>query len=122
MGESLVWDVSANAGAGAFDDNLASPATGDVSGAAARRLPFPGAPRTWYAVSLTGSVESNTLLNSGDTPDQGEPEFGSYQKSTDTLRFSATDTARVKGLGFDAAVEAMRLHLIAKGFIEQATP
>lgn len=93
-----------------------------VSGAAARRLPFPGAPRTWYAASLTGSVESNTLLNSGDTPDQGEPEFGSYQKSTDTLRFSATDTARVNGLGFDAAVEAMRLHLIAKGFIEQATP
>ena len=31
QGESLVWDVSA----GAFDDSLATPATGDVSGAAA---------------------------------------------------------------------------------------
>lgn len=33
-GEKLVWDVSANAGAGAFDDSLASPATGDLTGAA----------------------------------------------------------------------------------------
>ena len=31
QGESLVWDVSA----GRFDDNLATPATGDISGAAA---------------------------------------------------------------------------------------
>jgi predicted RecA/RadA family phage recombinase len=31
QGESLTWDVSA----GAFDDNAASPATGDVTGAAA---------------------------------------------------------------------------------------
>lgn len=33
-GEMLLWDVSANSGAGAFDDNLATPATGDVSNAA----------------------------------------------------------------------------------------
>lgn len=31
QGESLLWDVSA----GAFDDNLATPAAGDISGAAA---------------------------------------------------------------------------------------
>lgn len=31
QGESLLWDVSA----GKFDDNLATPATGDVSGASA---------------------------------------------------------------------------------------
>jgi hypothetical protein len=93
-----------------------------VSGAASRKLPFPGAPRTWYASSLTGNVESYDLLDSGDFPDQGEPEFGFYQKSTDTLKFSAVHTSRVKGLGFDAAVEAMKLHLISKGFIEGSAP
>lgn len=93
-----------------------------ASGAAARRLPFAGAPRTWYATNLTGNVESFNLLNTGDVPDQGEPEFGFYQKSTDTLRFSAADTARVKGLGFDAAVEAVRLHLLSRGFIEETNP
>jgi len=93
-----------------------------VSGAATRKLPFPGAPKTWYASTLTGNVESYNLLDTGDTPVQGEPELGYYQKSTDTLKFSAADTSRVKGLGFDAAVEAMRLHLISKGFIEGVAP
>lgn len=32
QGETLTWDVSANSGAGAFDDSAASPATGDVTG------------------------------------------------------------------------------------------
>lgn len=33
-GEMVLWDVSANSGAGGFDDNQATPATGDVSNAA----------------------------------------------------------------------------------------
>lgn len=32
--EKLIWDVSANGGLGAFDDSAATPATGDVTGAA----------------------------------------------------------------------------------------
>lgn len=34
QGEKLIWDVSANGALGAFDDSAASPATGDVTGAA----------------------------------------------------------------------------------------
>lgn len=34
QGEKLIWDVSANAGAGAFDDSAATPATGDITGGA----------------------------------------------------------------------------------------
>lgn len=34
VGEKLVFDVSANAGAGAFDDSAATPASGDLTGAA----------------------------------------------------------------------------------------
>lgn len=34
QGEKLVFDVSANSGAGAFDDSAATPATGDVTGGA----------------------------------------------------------------------------------------
>jgi hypothetical protein len=93
-----------------------------VSGAATRKLPFPGAPKTWYASTLTGTTQNYNLLNTGDLPVQGEPEFGYYQKSTDTLKFSAADTNRVKGLGFDAAVAAMRQHLISKGFVEGVAP
>lgn len=93
-----------------------------VSGAATRKTPFPGAPKTWYASTLTGTTQNHNLLNTGDFPIQGEPEFGYDQKSTDTLRFSAADTARVKGLGFEASVQAMRLHLISKGFIEGVAP
>lgn len=33
-GEKLVFDVSANSGAGAFDDSAATPAAGDITGAA----------------------------------------------------------------------------------------
>lgn len=33
-GEKLIFDVSANSGAGAFDDSSATPATGDVTGGA----------------------------------------------------------------------------------------
>lgn len=33
-GEKLIFDVSANSGAGAFDDSAATPATGDVTGGA----------------------------------------------------------------------------------------
>lgn len=55
VGESLVWDVSANSGAGAFDDNLATPATGDVSGAAARAHEAAGASTTTMLVYFTGA-------------------------------------------------------------------
>lgn len=34
QGEKLVFDISANAGAGAFDDSAATPASGDVTGGA----------------------------------------------------------------------------------------
>lgn len=34
QGEKLVFDVSANSGAGAFDDSAATPASGDVTGGA----------------------------------------------------------------------------------------
>lgn len=50
QGESLVWDVSA----GAFDDNLATPATGDVSGASAVAWEAAGGGVTTIAVRLTG--------------------------------------------------------------------
>jgi predicted RecA/RadA family phage recombinase len=33
VGEKLIFDVSANSGAGALDDSAATPATGDVTGA-----------------------------------------------------------------------------------------
>lgn len=50
-GESLVWDASA----AAFDDNLATPASGDVSGAAAVAFEAAGAGVTSIAVRLTGT-------------------------------------------------------------------
>lgn len=54
QGESLVWDVSANAGAGAFDDNAATPATGDVSGPPAVAFAAAGDGVTSFAVRFTG--------------------------------------------------------------------
>lgn len=53
-GESLTWDVSANASAGAFDDNLATPATGDVTGAAAVAFQSAGNGATTLDVMFTG--------------------------------------------------------------------
>lgn len=53
-GESLVWDVSASDGAGAFDDNAATPATGDVSGAAALAFEDGIATATSIKVRFTG--------------------------------------------------------------------
>jgi predicted RecA/RadA family phage recombinase len=50
-GESLVWDVSA----AGFDDNLATPATGDVSGAAAVAIYGAGNGETSVRVRLTGT-------------------------------------------------------------------
>lgn len=49
-GESLVYDVSA----GEFDDNAATPATGDVSGAAAVAVEAAGNGVTTIDVLLTG--------------------------------------------------------------------
>lgn len=54
QGQSLVWDVSANTGAGAFDDNAAAPATGDVSGAAAMAWEAAGDGVTSMLVKFTG--------------------------------------------------------------------
>lgn len=50
QGESLTWDVSA----GGFDDNLATPATGDVTGAAAVAFEAAGNGVTTIAVKFTG--------------------------------------------------------------------
>lgn len=49
-GESLTWDVSA----GAFDDNAATPATGDVTGAAAVAHEAAGNGVTSLKVKFTG--------------------------------------------------------------------
>lgn len=54
QGQSLTWDVSANTGAGAFDDNAATPASGDVTGAAALAWETAGAGVTTMLVKLTG--------------------------------------------------------------------
>lgn len=53
-GETLTWDVSANSGAGAFDDNAATPATGDVTGAAAVAWEAAGNGATTMQVLFTG--------------------------------------------------------------------
>lgn len=50
QGESLTWDVSA----GAFDDNAASAATGDITGAPAVAFEGAGNGATTLAVKLTG--------------------------------------------------------------------
>ena len=50
VGETLVWDVSA----GAFDDDQATPATGDVSGASAVCVEASGNGDTTVKVLLTG--------------------------------------------------------------------
>lgn len=55
QGESLTWDVSANSGAGAFDDNAATPASGDVTGAAAVAWEDAGNGATTLAVLFTGA-------------------------------------------------------------------
>ena len=50
-GESLTWDVSA----GAFDDNAATPATGDVTGAPAVAWEAAGNGVTSFKVKFTGT-------------------------------------------------------------------
>lgn len=50
QGESLTWDVSA----GAFDDNAATPATGDVTGAAAHAWEAAGNGALTLLVKFTG--------------------------------------------------------------------
>lgn len=50
QGESVNWDASA----GAFDDNQATPASGDVSGAAAVAVAAAGNGATTVMVRLTG--------------------------------------------------------------------
>lgn len=50
QGETLVWDVSA----GAFDDNAATPATGDVSGASAFAFAAGASGETTLLVKFTG--------------------------------------------------------------------
>jgi predicted RecA/RadA family phage recombinase len=53
-GENLVFDQSANGGLGAFDDNAATPATGDVSGGAAVAWEAAGDGVTSMLVKFTG--------------------------------------------------------------------
>lgn len=54
QGESLTWDVSANGGAGEFDDNAATPATGDVTGPPAVAFEGAGNGVTTLQVMFTG--------------------------------------------------------------------
>jgi hypothetical protein len=91
-------------------------------GPASLRAPFAGASRFWFASTLTGIDERYRLLDTGDAPVQGLPEWGNYSKIADTVRFSAAETGRVKGLGFADAVAAIRLHLLSKGYVEGAPP
>ena len=55
-GESLVWDVSA----GAFDDNLATPASGDISGPPAVAVEAAGNGVTVINVRFTGVPGTKT--------------------------------------------------------------
>lgn len=55
-GESLVWDASA----GAFDDNLATPASGDISGAPAVAVEAAGNGVTAINVLFTGVPGTKT--------------------------------------------------------------
>jgi len=91
-------------------------------GLATLKAPFPGASKYWFASTLTGIDESYRLLDTGDTPEQGMPEWGNYTKIADTVKFSATQTGRVKGMGFADAVATLRLHLLSKGYVEGAPP
>lgn len=50
QGETLTWDVSA----GAFDDNLATPATGDITGPCAVAFEAAGNGATTLKVKFTG--------------------------------------------------------------------
>lgn len=54
VGETMTWDVSANSGAGAFDDDQATPATGDITGASAVCVEASGNGDTTVKVLLTG--------------------------------------------------------------------
>lgn len=56
QGESLTWDVSA----GAFDDNAATPASGDITGAAALAFAAAGNGTTTVQVLLTGAPGTKT--------------------------------------------------------------
>lgn len=56
QGESLVWDVSA----GAFDDNAATPATGDISGPPAMAFEAAGNGVTSMLVKFTGVPGTKT--------------------------------------------------------------
>lgn len=59
VGEALVWDVSANAGAGAFDDSAAVTAVGDVTGAAVAAVAGTDGQTTCTVILTPG----NTLID-----------------------------------------------------------
>jgi predicted RecA/RadA family phage recombinase len=54
QGQGLTWDVSADSGNGEFDDDQATPATGDITGAAAVAAESAGSGVTSIKVLLTG--------------------------------------------------------------------
>ncbi len=53
-GARILWDVSANSGAGAFDVGTATPATGDISGEAAVAWAAGANGQTTLLVKFTG--------------------------------------------------------------------
>lgn len=56
VGEKLVFDISANSGIGAFDDSAATPATGDLTGAAVAAVAGANTETTCEVVLTPGNV------------------------------------------------------------------
>lgn len=56
VGEKLVFDISAASGAGEFDDSAASPATGDITGAAIAAVAGANAETTCTIILTPGNA------------------------------------------------------------------
>ncbi len=90
-----------------------------LAGKASLKAPYAGAPKTWFASLLQDMMEySVPAMDASYTPEQGEPEWGMLNKLTSKLLFSSSYTNRVKGMDFDAAVAAIRQHLLSTGAVE----
>ena len=55
-GEKLLWDISANSNAGAFDDSLATPASGDLMGAVVAAKPGANTETTCVVMLTPGNA------------------------------------------------------------------
>ncbi len=93
-----------------------------VQGRATLKSPFTGTAKTWFASRLAHDFSYASPIDTGDFPEQGEPEYGTLNRIKQTLLFNASFTKRVKHLDFDAAVAAIRQHLLDHGAIEGEPP